>query len=89
MSVTMDEVNSKVEASEARTDAMFQRVLREMQEMRSDVQLTAARQRVWFMIMAVSIVISTVTIQEFLGTRDAPQAPIIVNVPPMVMQTPN
>ena len=89
MSVTMDEVNSKVEASEARTDAMFQRVLREMQEMRSDVQLTAARQRVWFMIMAVSIVISTVTIQEFLGARDAPQAPIIVNVPPMVMQTPN
>ncbi|MDG1008192.1 MAG: hypothetical protein P8P44_08240 [Alphaproteobacteria bacterium] len=85
MTVTMDEMNSKIEASEARTDAMSQGVLREVQEMRSEVQgiraevqLTTLHQRGWFMIMAVSIVLSTVTIQAFLGSRSTPQAPIIV-----------
>jgi hypothetical protein len=89
MSVTMDEMNSKIEASEARTDAMFQRVLREMQEMREEVRSTALRQRIWFLVMGVSIVLSTVTIQEFLGSNSSRHAPIIVNVPPIVQQIPN
>lgn len=96
MSVTMDEMNSKIEASEARTEAMFQRVLREMQEMRSEVreirsevQATTLRQRIWFLVMGVSIVLSTVTIQEFLGSNSSRHAPIIVNVPPIVQQIPN
>ena len=95
MSVTMDEVNSKIEASEARNDGMFQRVLREMQEMRSEVreirsevQSTSLRQRIWFLVMGVSIVLSTVTIQEFLGSNSSRHTPIIVNVPPIVQQTP-
>ena len=82
-------MNSKIEASEARNDAMFQRVFREMQEMREEVRAIALRQRIWFLVMGVSIVLSTVTIQEFLGSNGSRHAPIIVNVPPIVQQMPN
>ena len=114
MSVTMEEMDAKIEAAEARTDAKFERMLNvvrseiqdlrgevkadiqklrgemhdlqgEMHHLRSDMTVSTARQRVWFMIMAVSIVISTVSILEFLGsTGSRSQQPIIINVPAAV-----
>lgn len=49
--------------------------------LQSETRVSLARQRVWFMIMGVSIVISTVTILEFLGSTGQRHAPVVLTVP--------
>ena len=97
MSVTMDQMTAHIEASDARTDSkfeaalrhndvQFEKMMRHMDNMQSEMLIYLARQRVWFLIMGVSIVISTLTILEFFGTAGPRHAPVIVNLPQAIEQ---
>ena len=89
MTMTPNEVDAKIEASEARTETKFERLLGEMRRERVEM-------RVWFLITAIFIVVTTVSISDYLEGRRATQfapAPspsqIIITVPPdSVVTTP-
>lgn len=89
MAVTMDEMTAKIEAGEARGETKLERamrqadnrseqVMREMEAFRADMM----RLRVWFLVTAIFIVASTVSILSYLDYgRNPSQAPVIINVP--------
>ena len=92
MSVTMDEMSAKIDASEARSETKLERAMRradirteklvrEMEELRAGMMQEMLRQRVWFLITAIFVVASTVSILSYLDYGRNPQAPIIINVP--------
>lgn len=86
MSVTMDEMTAKIEAGEARGETKLERAINgvrtEIADMRSEMHQEHLRLRVWFLVTAIFIVASTVSILSYLDYgRNPSQAPVIINVP--------
>lgn len=92
MSVTMDEMNAKIEAGEARGET---RLVQAMQEVHADIgglrgelQQELLRQRVWVLITAIFIVASTVSILSYLDYGREARVPVIINVPSGLIDPP-